>query len=224
MAEGDQVRGWKEIAAFLGTSVRTARRWEGARELPVRRQPGGGREAVFAFRDELERWQRGNPMPGDGWGGPRRLLTLRRTLLLAGVTVGAISILVWPGHVRSHQVPDPQSERRGGGSGPAPAPIALQYVRLDLSRADGWQATIDIPDGGVGQTGGAPGYPLLVFRPRLAAAGLMLEVARADGEPVKDQGKGALPMVLLLEPNVPIQVRQPYPFWVRWVTSGRPPR
>lgn len=36
--------------------MRTARRWEATRKLPVHRVPGGGRSGVFAYRSELEQW------------------------------------------------------------------------------------------------------------------------------------------------------------------------
>jgi tetratricopeptide (TPR) repeat protein len=47
---------WKEIAAFLGRSERTVKRWERERGLPVHRVPGGERSGVFAYSDELSAW------------------------------------------------------------------------------------------------------------------------------------------------------------------------
>lgn len=49
---------WKEIAAFLGKDVRTARRWNAKRGLPVHRVPGGKGASVFAYTSELEAWLR----------------------------------------------------------------------------------------------------------------------------------------------------------------------
>jgi len=52
-----RLSGWKEIAACLGRSVRTAQRWERTLGLPVRRirtQSEG--EIVFAFAAEVEEW------------------------------------------------------------------------------------------------------------------------------------------------------------------------
>jgi tetratricopeptide (TPR) repeat protein len=51
---------WKEIAAYLRHSVRTAMRWEQERNLPVYRPPGDKRGAVLAFSDELDNWLTGN--------------------------------------------------------------------------------------------------------------------------------------------------------------------
>src|ERR1051326_5005025 len=50
------LRGWKEIAAYLGVSVRSAMVFERERGLPVHRQ--GGSVAV-AYREELDDWRRG---------------------------------------------------------------------------------------------------------------------------------------------------------------------
>lgn len=49
--EPDELRGWKEIAAFLGQPQATAQHW-GKEGMPVRRQ---GRYVV-ASRHELSRW------------------------------------------------------------------------------------------------------------------------------------------------------------------------
>jgi TolB-like protein/Tfp pilus assembly protein PilF len=56
---GKRLDSWKEIAAFLGRAERTVKRWETERGLPVRRVPGGGRSAVFAYSNELADWLKG---------------------------------------------------------------------------------------------------------------------------------------------------------------------
>jgi len=48
---------WKEIAAYLGKSVRTVQRWEEQEGLPVRRLPHADRASVFAFPQELDAWR-----------------------------------------------------------------------------------------------------------------------------------------------------------------------
>jgi hypothetical protein len=50
------VRGWKEIADYLHVAERTAKRWERARHLPVRRVGGTSRDAVFARCADLDQW------------------------------------------------------------------------------------------------------------------------------------------------------------------------
>jgi len=53
---------WKEIAAYLGVTVRTAQKWELERRLPVHRVPGG-RGRVWARTKELDQWQRSVDSP-----------------------------------------------------------------------------------------------------------------------------------------------------------------
>src|SRR5271166_240025 len=52
----DRLDSWKAIADYLGRDVRTLLRWEKEKGLPVRRVPGGKRQAVFAFVQELDEW------------------------------------------------------------------------------------------------------------------------------------------------------------------------
>lgn len=52
-----RLNSWKEISTYLGRDVRTVSRWERERGLPVHRLPGGRGSSVFAFTDEIDRWQ-----------------------------------------------------------------------------------------------------------------------------------------------------------------------
>jgi tetratricopeptide (TPR) repeat protein len=47
---------WKGIAAYFGCNVRTAKRWERERGLPVHRAPGKKGSTVFARTSELDAW------------------------------------------------------------------------------------------------------------------------------------------------------------------------
>lgn len=47
---------WKGIAAYFGCNVRTAKRWEQERGLPVHRAPGKKGSTVFARASELDAW------------------------------------------------------------------------------------------------------------------------------------------------------------------------
>src|SRR5215813_6769369 len=47
---------WKEIAAYLRRSVRSAKRWEKEEGLPVRRHLHGKRDSVYAYKPELDAW------------------------------------------------------------------------------------------------------------------------------------------------------------------------
>jgi hypothetical protein len=54
----DTLNGWKDIAAYLGKSVRSAQRWERELQLPVHRivTPDGG-QIVYASRSEIDAWR-----------------------------------------------------------------------------------------------------------------------------------------------------------------------
>lgn len=72
-----RLNGWKEIAAYLGKSVRTAQRWEKDLGLPVHRIHTGSGEIPFAFREEIDRWllstesqRAGSSTPEDSNGEP----------------------------------------------------------------------------------------------------------------------------------------------------------
>ncbi len=50
---------WKEIADYLDRDVRTVIRWEKTKSLPVHRVPGGLRQGVFAYTEEVDGWLNG---------------------------------------------------------------------------------------------------------------------------------------------------------------------
>jgi len=50
------LKGWKEIAKYLGAGVRSVQRYERAGTLPIRRPTGQSRGAVFATKSELDTW------------------------------------------------------------------------------------------------------------------------------------------------------------------------
>ena len=56
MAGEDLLQSWKEIAAYLGRSDRTCRRWETESRLPIHRIDGSVSGSVFAYKSELDRW------------------------------------------------------------------------------------------------------------------------------------------------------------------------
>lgn len=47
---------WKEIAAYLDTSIRTVQRWEQAEGLPVHRHQHTSGATVYAYASELDAW------------------------------------------------------------------------------------------------------------------------------------------------------------------------
>jgi hypothetical protein len=52
----EPLRGWKAISSYLGTSTRTAQRWEAFHGMPVRRMGA----QVSAYPDELDSWRKAN--------------------------------------------------------------------------------------------------------------------------------------------------------------------
>src|SRR6266851_1593494 len=53
----DRLDSWKEIASYLGRSVRTVQQWELTEELPVHRLQHSKYGSVYAFRSELDAWR-----------------------------------------------------------------------------------------------------------------------------------------------------------------------
>jgi len=61
---------WKEIADFLGRDVRTVIRWEKEKALPIHRIPGGKRQGVFAYSEEIQEWMLGQSAPDAAGSAP----------------------------------------------------------------------------------------------------------------------------------------------------------
>ncbi|MGE5359190.1 MAG: hypothetical protein ACM3NQ_09240 [Bacteroidales bacterium] len=53
-----ELRGWKEISAYLGVTDRTAQRWESELHLPIHRMRQHGASPVYALTDEIDAWRR----------------------------------------------------------------------------------------------------------------------------------------------------------------------
>ncbi len=53
----DRLDSWKEIASYLGRSVRTVQQWERSEELPVHRLQHSRYGSVYTFRSELDTWR-----------------------------------------------------------------------------------------------------------------------------------------------------------------------
>ena len=66
----DELRTWKEIATYLGVSVREAQNREKQDGLPVHRLPGV-KPQVWATRSELDAWKAAAGKPGPGAEVPR---------------------------------------------------------------------------------------------------------------------------------------------------------
>lgn len=62
---------WKEIARYMGRSVRTVQRWERELKLPVHRPRRKVHSPVCAFRHELDGWLRSVDPAPDGARNPK---------------------------------------------------------------------------------------------------------------------------------------------------------
>ena len=51
-----RVSGWKEIAGFLGCTIRQVQSWEKSEGFPVRRRLSGKLVSVYAFGREIDAW------------------------------------------------------------------------------------------------------------------------------------------------------------------------
>jgi len=103
-----RIVGWKEIAQYLNTSVRTAQRWEQELGLPVHHPGSSKGYSVLAYVEELEAWlkgPKGSTVSGKDRPGPAmstesttrtptwRLPKVLVTGAIAVVAIGAILAL-----------------------------------------------------------------------------------------------------------------------------------
>jgi len=52
---------WKEIASYLGKTVRTVQRWERVKGLPVHRHGHAKNGSIYAFQSDIDQWLRYSP-------------------------------------------------------------------------------------------------------------------------------------------------------------------
>ena len=82
---------WKEIASYVGRSIRTVQRWERELGLPVHRPTGKSDGVVIALPSELDAWVLAMPTQshflngdGDGHAKDGNGMALKRQLWLSG--------------------------------------------------------------------------------------------------------------------------------------------
>jgi hypothetical protein len=61
-AQGEVFSGWKDVANYLGKSVRTVQRYERELGLPIRRPVAKATIAVIATKAELDAWISASPL------------------------------------------------------------------------------------------------------------------------------------------------------------------
>lgn len=87
----EELHTWKDVANYLGVSVRTAQSWELRRGLPVRRLPGE-KARVLAITSEIDDWKLGatEPLPTrPTLAGPRMLAV---AALIVGICIGGAAM------------------------------------------------------------------------------------------------------------------------------------
>jgi TolB-like protein len=81
----DRLNSWKEIAAYLDTSVRTVQRWEQAEGLPVHRHEHASVATIYAYTSEVDAWlgSRGKQLrPAAGVTVPAESAARRKRLIV----------------------------------------------------------------------------------------------------------------------------------------------
>lgn len=121
---------WKEIAAYLGVTVRTAQKWESERGLPVRRLPGK-RGVVWAAIAELDAWRNSAAAIEEEATQPITRSRVRYYLAAGGFLVAVALVGFWL-------------------SAPSGNPITFrldqaQLTILDVNGSRLWQKTFDHP-------------------------------------------------------------------------------
>ena len=91
---GRRLESWKEIAAYLGRDVTTARRWEKQERLPVYRLQHSKLGSIYAYTSELDAWRDKQALAGatdapaaQADHQPTRIWRARRGLLAGGVVL-----------------------------------------------------------------------------------------------------------------------------------------
>jgi tetratricopeptide (TPR) repeat protein len=99
---------WKEIALFFSKDVRTVKRWEKERALPVHRAPGKPGGSVYAFTEELTGWLNASS-PKLEEAIPAVKTPPSRTIIfgIIGLTliIGAAVAIAWFNHSRHSSSP-----------------------------------------------------------------------------------------------------------------------
>jgi hypothetical protein len=129
--KGQLLNSWKEIAACLGVTVRSAQRWEQTAGMPVYRQGTGNKARVFAYSEELLRWRDASGGPAEQ-PDPAAPPAARRWRLWYGLAAG-LALALAAGGI---------AWRAGFFRRPVPADWAVERSVLTISDAAGkplWQ-------------------------------------------------------------------------------------
>jgi len=233
--ESHQLRGWKEIAAYLKASERSAKRWEGNRGLPIHRIPGTTRDVVFAHSEELDDWVRsavapmlavsnpedpqtqpgaptvsghGTEVPAGKWrGNGTRLLILVAVGLLLMAAYRILRI------VNETVSPNPSrvaATTSAPQTGALAEPKASVTLRVSVSEPTRWSARVTVPDGDC-TTLAVSGQSSIDVCPHRLGDGVLVDVISAG------QGPARQVTTLRLEPNSEIRIVKPLTIDIEWL-------
>jgi hypothetical protein len=191
----DELRGWKAIADYLGTSDRTAQRWERDLGLPVRRGGGARGTTVVATPRDLDDWRsspvglraESEPAPGGAEVGADVVATdapeepersSRRRWLVAGVVVVLVLVAAVVGMVVTMSIPAGLANPETAATPASSSLVAGSVVVLKLTAATGESWSLRIKNGAMA-TWDAGGTALNLVA---AADGDRVNVTLSEGE------------------------------------------
>lgn len=135
MDEPDRIESWKQIAAYLGKSERTVRRWQQVEGLPVHRHLHQQRGSVWAYQKEIDDWLAtrrespeplvDEPDPVEPESPPPPVQEAKRTRgWIAGVAILAVALaagFAWSLRSRPVVLPEPEPLTALPGTAYSPA-------------------------------------------------------------------------------------------------------
>ena len=245
----ESLKGWKEIARFLQTSVRNAHRWEQDVGMPVRRVAGRRRDLVFADPEELLRWQRGRvdadrtpedpaesvaanmaqagavvAAGGAARGGP----SVRRWGLAtaAMVVLSVVGLFVW---TRWFQPEATAAPVKRAATKPAVPPVAAEplsnavsLMRVVIGGDDGRPLLVGIFDGGMASIGAEHG-PSFGLLGRRHGDEFTVFIVLLDAARSQKGGTARQVGTLHLRPNQPVSwAHEGLQMRVEWIGSRAP--
>lgn len=251
--DSDRLKGWKDIASYLQSSVRTVQRWERALKMPVHRIEAQGNGVIFASRRELDEWlasaegrsavanrrpvgaeehgepgrgdlRSGDPLPAVGPNAGRRVWWG----LGGAALVCAVAVAAWL-QTAHNTAPAAISSAPPIVAGGAAAMKNAPALFLRLTPHGGRSSIVGLTPGALGMVG-LPGGEPLGLMPSLVSGRLELRVYRVDGRTPEGQPRLTDLSRHWLGPEVPVQVELPFGrVTFEWVSNlgplpSKPPR